>query len=47
MSSLNDFRAREEQLRKLDQELNDKKNAVVRRAEELVVRTIHAKQQRC
>ena len=37
MSSLNDFRAREEQLRRLDDQLNDKKNEVVRRAEELVV----------
>jgi len=35
-SSLSDFRAREEHLRRLDAQLNDKKNEVVRRAEELV-----------
>ena len=35
-SSLSDFRSREEQLRRLDAELNAKKNEVVRRAEELV-----------
>lgn len=34
--TLGDFRAREEQLRRLDAQLNEKKNEVVRRAEELV-----------
>lgn len=36
MSSLVDFRAREDELRRLDAELTSKKDAVVRRAEELV-----------
>jgi hypothetical protein len=35
-SSLSDFRAREDHLRRLDAQLNEKKNEVVRRAEELV-----------
>jgi hypothetical protein len=36
-STISDFRAREEQLRRMDEQLNEKKNLVVKRAEELVV----------